>query len=101
MCFSGDVESDLVERKESLRGDAPTGIREAVCAFANDLPDHQRPGGVFVRADDAGPIGSLVGGLEDKLDSHNRTAVDVTSGTLETRSSTHAPAALRQLVATR
>ena len=32
------------------------------------------------------------------LDSHNRTAVDVTSGTLETRSSTQAPAALRQLV---
>ena len=49
-----DVESDLVERKESLRGDAPTGIREAVCAFANDLPDHQRPGVVFVGADDAG-----------------------------------------------
>ena len=38
-----DVESDLVERKESLRGDAPTSIREAVCAFANDLPDHRRP----------------------------------------------------------
>ena len=53
-----DVESDLVERKESLRGDAPTGIREAVCAFANDLPDHQRSGVVFVGADDAGrPIG--------------------------------------------
>ena len=49
-----DVESDLVERKESLRGDAPTGIREAVCAFANDLPDYQRPGVVFVGADDAG-----------------------------------------------
>ena len=49
-----DIESDLVERKESLRGDAPTGIREAVCAFANDLPDHQRPGVVFVGADDAG-----------------------------------------------
>ena len=45
-----------------------------------------------------GPIGSLIGGLEDKLDSHNRTAVDVTSGTLETRSSTHALGALRQLV---
>ena len=28
-----DVESDLVARKESLRGDAPSGIREAVCAF--------------------------------------------------------------------
>ena len=43
-----DVESDLVERKESLCRDAPTGIREAVCAFANDLPDHQRSGVVFV-----------------------------------------------------
>ena len=50
----GDLGSDLVERKESLRGDAPSGIREAVCAFANDLPDHQRPGVVFVGADDAG-----------------------------------------------
>ena len=49
-----DVESDVVERKESLRGDAPTSIREAVCAFANDLPDHRRPGVVFVGADDAG-----------------------------------------------
>ena len=45
-----DVESKLVERKESLRGDAPNGIRQAVCAFANDLPDHRRPGIVFVGA---------------------------------------------------
>ena len=49
-----DLESDLVERKESLRGDSPTRIREAVCAFANDLPDHRRPGVVFVGADDNG-----------------------------------------------
>ena len=49
-----DLESDLVERKESLQGDAPTKIRQAVCAFANDLPDHQRPGVVFVGADDDG-----------------------------------------------
>ena len=39
-----DLESDLVERKASLQGDAPGKIREAVCAFANDLPDHRRPG---------------------------------------------------------
>ena len=45
-----------------------------------------------------GPIGPLIGSLEDKLDSHNRTAVDITSATLETRASTHAPVALRQLV---
>ena len=53
-----DLESDLVERKESLRGDGPARVREAVCAFANDLPDHRRPGVVFVGADDAGrPVG--------------------------------------------
>lgn len=49
-----DIESDLVERKESLRGDAPRKIRQAVCAFANDLPNHRRPGVVFVGADDDG-----------------------------------------------
>ncbi len=49
-----DLESDLVERKQSLRGDAPVKIRQAVCAFANDLPDHRRPGVVFVGARDDG-----------------------------------------------
>ena len=49
-----DLESDLVERKESLRGDSRARIPEAVCAFANDLPDYRRPGVVLVGADDAG-----------------------------------------------
>ena len=49
-----DLESDRVERKESLQGGSPARIREAVCAFANDLPDHRRPGVVFVGADDDG-----------------------------------------------
>jgi ATP-dependent DNA helicase RecG len=35
-----DLESDRVERKQSFKGDAPTTVREAVCAFANDLPGH-------------------------------------------------------------
>lgn len=53
-----DPESDLVERKESLRGEAPAALREAVCAFANDLPDHRRAGVVFVGArDDGSPSG--------------------------------------------
>lgn len=56
-----DLESDLVERKESLKGDAPTKIREAVCAFANDLPDHRRPGVVFVGVrDDGSPSGLAI-----------------------------------------
>ena len=53
-----DLVSELIERKESLQGDAPTRIRQAVCAFANDLPDHQRPGVAFVGvSDEGGPTG--------------------------------------------
>ena len=49
-------ESDRVEFKESLAGEAPRRIREAVCAFANDMPDYQRPGLVFIGVDDRGEI---------------------------------------------
>lgn len=53
-----NLESDHVERKESFRGDAPNTVREAVCAFANDLPNHQRAGLVFVGVRDNGtPVG--------------------------------------------
>ncbi len=56
-----DVESDLVERKESFKGDAPTTVREAVCAFANDLPNRDRPGVVFIGArNDGSPAGLAV-----------------------------------------
>ena len=41
-------ETDRVEFKESLSGSAPKDIREAICAFANDLPNHAKPGFVFV-----------------------------------------------------
>ena len=43
-----DDESDRVEFKESLSGSAPKDMREAICAFANDLPDHKKPGFIFV-----------------------------------------------------
>lgn len=49
-----DLESDLAERKESWSGDAADKARQAVCAFANDLPDHGRPGVLFVGAKDDG-----------------------------------------------
>ena len=41
-------EVDRVEFKESLSGSAPEKIREAICAFANDLPNYEKPGFVFV-----------------------------------------------------
>ena len=41
-------ESDCVEFKQSLSGDASEKIREAICAFANDLPNYEKPGFVFI-----------------------------------------------------
>lgn len=60
-----DLESDLAERKESWQGDAPEKGRQAICAFANDLPDHRNAGVLFVGAKDNG----MPSGLEitDKL----------------------------------
>ncbi len=56
-----EPESDLAERKESFRGEAPTSVREAVCAFANDMPDHRRAGVVFVGVkDDGTPVNLAV-----------------------------------------
>jgi ATP-dependent DNA helicase RecG len=49
-----DLESDRVERKRSLDGNTPTSMREAVCAFANDLAGHLVPGVVFIGARDDG-----------------------------------------------
>ncbi len=54
----GELESDRVERKESFKGKAPTTVREAVCAFANDLAGHDKPGVVFIGVrDDGTPMG--------------------------------------------
>lgn len=47
-----DLESDRVERKESLA--ERERIRQAVCAFANDLPGNRSPGYIFVGVTDAG-----------------------------------------------
>ncbi len=52
-------ESDRVEFKESLSGDAPNRIRQAICAFANDLPDHRLPGYVYVGVRDDGAASGL------------------------------------------
>ena len=47
-----DIESDRVERKESISdGDK---IRQTICTFANDLPNHNQSGILFVGVDDRG-----------------------------------------------
>ena len=53
-----DLESDRAERKQAWKGDAPEKGRQAVCAFANDLPNHRLPGVLFVGIQDNGtPMG--------------------------------------------
>src|SRR5262245_56954997 len=52
-----ELESDRAERKESIsdRG----SIRQAICAFANDLPNHRQPGVIFIGIDDSGNCANL------------------------------------------
>ena len=54
-----DLESDRVERKETWAGDAPEKGPQAICAFANDLPDHKKPGVLFVGVDDKGALKNI------------------------------------------
>jgi ATP-dependent DNA helicase RecG len=48
-----DIESDRVERKRSFKNERDKA-RQAVCAFANDLPNHNQPGLLFIGAEDNG-----------------------------------------------
>ncbi|MBI3281945.1 MAG: putative DNA binding domain-containing protein [Acidobacteria bacterium] len=52
-----DLESDQVERKASVSD--RERIREAICAFANDLPDHRAPGVLFIGVNDDGSCADL------------------------------------------
>ena len=54
-----DLESDRVERKEGLSdGDR---LRQAICAYSNDLPGHGKPGVLFIGVNDQGhPTGASI-----------------------------------------
>jgi len=52
-----DLESDRIERKASLAD--PDRICQAICAFSNDMPNHQLPGVVFIGANDDGSCAGL------------------------------------------
>lgn len=67
LALIGDLESDQAERKRSWKGDAPEKGRQAVCAFANDLPNHGKPGVLFVGIEDAGTPASADFVVTDEL----------------------------------
>lgn len=50
-------ESDLVERKRNWS--KADEIRQAICAFSNDLPGYQRPGVIFVGQEDDGACSNI------------------------------------------
>ena len=52
-----DLESDRVECKAALSD--PGKIRQAICAFANDLPDHRQPGVIFIGVNNDGTCANL------------------------------------------
>ena len=58
-------ESDRVEFKKSLSSSTATRIREAICAFANDLAGHEKPGFVFVGVADDRTIDNIA--VTDRL----------------------------------
>lgn len=47
-----NMESDLVERKESLTD--KDKVMQAICAYANDLPNHREPGYILIGVNDRG-----------------------------------------------
>jgi ATP-dependent DNA helicase RecG len=51
-----DIETDRVERKESLSSGAKKKVAEAICAFSNDFPNYNVPGVIFIGVDDEGKI---------------------------------------------
>ena len=55
----GQIESDRAEFKEVLSRSTSDDIREAICAFANDLPDHRQPGVAFVGVRGDGSVAGL------------------------------------------
>lgn len=67
-----DLESDRVERKSSAADGSD--LRRAICAFANDLPNHHQPGILFIGAHNDGSCADL--GITDQL---LRTLADMRS----------------------
>jgi ATP-dependent DNA helicase RecG len=52
-----DLESDRTERKASFKD--TDRIKQAICAFANDLPGHGLPGVIFIGVNDDGSCANL------------------------------------------
>ena len=59
-----DLESDRVERKRSFKNEIDKA-RQAVCAFSNDLPNHNLPGVLVIGIEDNGEPSNIK--IDDEL----------------------------------
>ena len=84
-----NIESDRVERKRSFNNDQEKAC-QAVCAFANDLPNHNQPGILFIGAEDNGSPSNitiddvLLRSLADMRDNGNILPMPVMNKDLKT-----------------
>jgi len=60
-----DTESDRAERKRNFQPAGADRIRQAICAYANDLPNHRKPGLIFIGQDDDGRCSGI--NVDDRL----------------------------------
>jgi len=59
-----DIEADRAERKRNFQA-AADKIRQAICAYANDLPNHRLPGLIFIGQADDGSCAGI--NVDDEL----------------------------------
>ena len=85
-----DLESDRIERTISTTNTDKFG--QAICAFANDLPNHQMPGFLFLGVLDNGEIQGV--DVTDEL--LKNVAAIRTDGNTQPQPSTPAPMAVRR-----
>ncbi len=58
-----DLETDRTERKRSASD--RSAVRKTICAFANDLPGHGKPGVILIGAQNDGSCANLT--ISDEL----------------------------------
>jgi ATP-dependent DNA helicase RecG len=57
LTLMSELESDVVERTESVNNTDKFG--QAICAFANDLPNHRKPGYLLIGVKDDGALAGI------------------------------------------
>lgn len=69
-----DLESDHIERTISTTNTDKFG--QAICAFANDLPNHRKPGYLFLGVTDDGNVQGI-DVTDEELDAESRENRDI------------------------